>query len=234
MKRHQQLRMNDLETFLTDLRHVVNPDTIRKVPASDNQEAHPAPETFERYVAGELRDQEARRVMAHLAVCPACNHNALYLMRMTCDPVSESTMRDDLARYIDDWRSKISAAFEHVSFWATELWQPTFAGTPVMASNIPPQHHTFSGREGEIEITCAWRPEHGTSPAYLQLSWLANLHVERELRAVFFNPDTKALLAEIPLGSYLEGGKNLTSRALGFNPSSDTWAVAILVKEKSA
>lgn len=114
----------------------------------------------------------------------------------------------------------------------TSLWQPQWAGTPVYAADIPEQRHTFTGREGEIEISCAWRDQYETTPAYIQISWLANLTVDRKLWALFFDPVTKECLAEIPLGKYLEGGKSITSQTLGFNPSTQKWAIAILLKEE--
>lgn len=220
------------ERLLHTLERAVSSSTTASLPESDSRSQHPSAGQLYAYASGGLTGEEAERVCRHVRSCSSCNRKTLYAMRMLDDVEMPGSLKDDLAAYIEDWRRKLCGALDSIT-WATSLWQPQHAGMPVYAAEIPEQTQMFSGpgKEGDIEITCAWRDQFGTTPAYLQISWLANLNVERELWALFFDPDSKELLAEIPLGKYLEGGKNITARTLGFNPSRQKWAVSLLLKE---
>jgi hypothetical protein len=132
----------------------------------------------------------------------------------------------------ETWVKNVISLPSHVVHWVSELWQPQWAGTPVTAADIPGDKKAFNVKNGEIEISCLWRSQQATNPAYIQISWAANFVADRELWALFFDPDTKEVLAEIPLGAYLEGGKNITSETLGFDPSNEKWAISILLKER--
>jgi hypothetical protein len=201
------------------------------VPFDESQ--HPELDLLYRYTCGELEPDDAAQIRQHLILCPVCNGKTLRIMRITNDWKSEIRMIDQLRQYAANWADGIVQSGVPVR-WATALWQPEWAGTPVYASDILEQQHTFSSSDGEIEITCSWRDTYGSTPAYLTISWFASIERQQELWALFLDPSTKHVLAEIPLGKYLEGGKHLNSQMLGFNPSRDKWAVAILLKENDA
>lgn len=190
---------------------------------------HPPAEQLYHYAAGALERQEAAQIRTHLVCCAECTRKALYLVRMAAPLRS---MVDELQHTIADWQAQITSLSLGFVAWATVLWQPEFAGMPVYAGDIPEQEHVFSGKEGEIKITCAWRNTLNAQPAFIQFAWLADVTAHCELVALFFNPDTKQKLAEFSLGTYFEGGKILTSEDLKFNPSNEKWAIAILLKER--
>ncbi|MCP4405633.1 MAG: hypothetical protein GY801_51060 [bacterium] len=122
----------------------------------------------------------------------------------------------------------------HLVNWVSELWPPQWAGVLVSAADIPEDTKSFILKDGESDITCLWKSRYEAEPAHIEISWAANLVVDRELWALFFHPDTKDVLAEISLGTYPEGGKNITSETLGFDPSNEPWAISILLKEPEA
>lgn len=230
----KQTLTQEEEQFLYKIEQIVLSQEASRstTPASD--EPHPSGRELYEYAAAALDRESRAKVRQHLMRCAACNAKTLLIMRLTSEEREEARdVIDDLKHFITDWAEKMTSSLGAVT-WATSLWQPQWAGMPVSAADIPEQQHTFSGKEGEIEISCAWRDRYETTPAYIQISWLANLTVDRKLWALFFDPDTKKCLAEIPLGKYLEGGKSITSQTLGFNPSTQKWAVAILLKEEDA
>ena len=209
---------------------------VRRSPAqtfrlrSQKETAHPPAAQLYDYAAGALARPETAAIRRHLFHCAECNRKVLYLMRLTA-PFPR--LVDELQQTIADWPAQATSLAQGVVTWATALWQPELAGMPVYASDIPEQEHVFAGKEGEIKLTCAWRNTLHTQPAFIQFAWLADVTVNCELVALFFNPDTKQKLAEFSLGGYFEGGKILTSEDLKFNPSQEKWAIAILLKERA-
>ena len=127
--------------------------------------------------------------------------------------------------------AKLKRAGESFIQWISPLWQPQWSGQFVGAGDIPKQIHNFSLEHGKVEISCAWNPQQGSTPAYLDLSWNADTLLEGVLYCRFVQPDTQAVLAEISLGRSQEGGKYLTPHELGFDPSLEAWALVILVKQ---
>lgn len=117
--------------------------------------------------------------------------------------------------------------------WASPIWQPQWAGQAVGAGDIPIQNHTFPIPNGHIDIRCSWQSEHKSTPAYIDLSWKANTMMEGELWCQFIQEETQVVFTEVRLGSETEGGIYLTTEDLGFNPSTENWALSFLVKESS-
>jgi hypothetical protein len=114
--------------------------------------------------------------------------------------------------------------------WISPIWQPQWAGQFVGAGDIPKQTHTFMLEKGAIEVSCSWKPQLRDTPPYLDFSWKADIVMEGEFWCRFIHPDTKVVLADVPLGTSKEGGKYFTRQELGFDPSQEAWAIVILVK----
>ncbi len=215
----------ETDDFLTMLEQEVQAKNYRKI----RKLSHPDREMLYDYVLGDLHDSEADEIQEHMAWCPACTQEVLCIMRF------EKELEQPEAEELD-WVSRVKdviALPSHVIKWISDFWQPQWAGETVFASDIPEQKKMFRVKDGEIEISCVWRAQYKTTPAYIQIGWTANFEAVGELWTLFLDPDTKDVLAEIPLGAYLEGDKNLSSEKLGFDPSNRKWAIAILVKEKS-
>lgn len=127
-------------------------------------------------------------------------------------------------------KAKLARAAQAVIAWISPCWQPQWAGQPVGAGDIPTQTQTFMLEDGRVEVSCTWRPRSGTNPAYLDLAWNADTIMGGELWCRFIQPDTQVVLAELLLGESGEGGHYLTPQTLGFDPSTEKWAIALLFK----
>jgi len=110
----------------------------------------------------------------------------------------------------------------------SSLWNPMWTGEFVTASDIPNQSYSFSEEFGTIDIVCNWKPSYGNTPAYISLSWKADITINCELWARFENPETHNVLSEICLGTSLIGEEFFTSEELEFNPSCEKWAISII------
>lgn len=127
-------------------------------------------------------------------------------------------------------RAKLTQAGKALIQWISPIWQPQWAGQFVGAADIPVQMHTFRLEKGAIDVSCSWKPQIGDTPPYLDLSWRADMVLDGEFWCRFVHPDTNSVLAEVLLGESKEGGKYFTRQDLGFDPSQEQWALAILVK----
>jgi hypothetical protein len=117
---------------------------------------------------------------------------------------------------------------------ATEYWEPQWTEQQATAADIPEQAHVFRREDGDIEISCFWRSQYRKKPAYISISWRANVTTRNEIRARFINSETREHLAEVDLGTHLMGEEIFTSDDLGFDPSSERWAMALVLKEVGA
>ncbi len=186
--------------------------------------AHPTREMLYDYVLEWVDKNIAEKVRKHVSYCKACADEVLRITRI----------EDDLMRDSGAWANE--PAFEtgilsDLIIWASELWEPQWAGQLVTASDIPEQACSFMMDHGEIGLSCYWEPQYEDALAYLQLSWRANIAAPCELWAKFVNPETQEVLSEIGLGTYLEGKEIFTSDQLEFDPSMEKWAISIVLCE---
>ena len=114
--------------------------------------------------------------------------------------------------------------------WLSPLWQPQWVGELVTAADIPEQEHVFRLEDGEIKISCSWRSQYNENPAYVWVSWWADISTPGELWVRFARPETETVLAEICLGTHLEGEKVFTNDDLGFDPSREKWAISLILR----
>lgn len=130
-------------------------------------------------------------------------------------------------------KAKLDRVKDALIQWISPVWQPQWAGQFVGAGDRPEQTQTFRLEQGEIELTCSWKPQAEDTPPYLELSWKADMTMDGELWCRFIHAESKVILAELPLGTYKEGGKYFTPQKLGFDPSTDPWELAIVVKDNA-
>jgi hypothetical protein len=115
--------------------------------------------------------------------------------------------------------------------WLSPPWHPTWAGEVVTAAEVSAQEHVFSLDDGEIQVTCGWRAAYGNLPATLRVAWQAHLSIPGDFWVRFTHPDdpTRPPI-ELRLGNTLAGEEEFTAETLGFDPTRDPWALAILLK----
>jgi|GEM_PF-2067712 len=177
------------------------------------KKGHPTPQMLYDYVLGLLDKKDAMKIQKHFSICGVCADEALRIMRI----------EDELTAKSVDWANKI--------LWRTFSWKPQWAGVFVTASEIPEQRHSFKIDEGEINLSCYWKPNFGNDPAYIHLSWNAKNTISARLWVRFVNSETQEVFSEICLGTHLQGEDNFTSDRLGFDPSNEKWAVSIIFEE---
>jgi hypothetical protein len=115
--------------------------------------------------------------------------------------------------------------------WLSPPWQPMWAGELVTAADVAAQEHVFALDDGEIQVTCGWRAAYGHLPATLRVTWHAHLTLPGEFWVRFTHPtDPTCLPVELRLGNTVAGEEEFTAETLGFDPTREPWALAILVK----
>lgn len=116
--------------------------------------------------------------------------------------------------------------------WLSPLWHPPLAGELVTAADTSAQEQVFSLDDGEIRVTCEWRAAYQDQPAMLRITWQAHITLPGDFWVRFTRlDDPTAVLAEVRLGSALEGEEVFTAHALGFDPTQEPWALTLLLKE---
>jgi hypothetical protein len=115
--------------------------------------------------------------------------------------------------------------------WISPPWHPAWAGEVVTAADVSAQEQVFSLDDGEIQVTCGWRSAYRGLPATLRVSWQAHLSIPGDFWVRFTHPNDPARPpVEVRLGNTLAGEEEFTAEALGFDPTREPWAVAILLK----
>ncbi len=219
--------IQETDPFLNALKQEIRDGRQPRTKQTSVTPPHPTWETLVEYAACRLPEHDAGRIRKHLVHCMVCARKALRAVGTT------PSHAVDVSNW-EEWVKGVVSFPSEAVRWVSELWQPRWAGVAVSAADIPKQNQTFTLKDGQIDISCLWRPQEGNYSAYIEVSWIANLSAERELLALFFDPETRQMLAEIPLGTYLQGGKSISTETLGFDPSNTPWGMSILLKERKS
>lgn len=161
---------------------------------------------------------------------------------ISIDALPIEKVREELRAFgteIEEFHAKIAKLLgmpkllsKQLKQWMIEiLWIPEGAGQPQSALGISKQEHSFITEEGNIKILCLWEEQHNDEPAYLWLSWEAHLTTEKELWILFLDPETQGIRYEVNLGTDLTEETTFTSDDLGFDPSSEKWAISLILQE---
>lgn len=119
--------------------------------------------------------------------------------------------------------------------WLSPPWQPAWAGAMVTAADVATQEHVFALDDGDIQVTCGWRAAYGHLPATLRVTWQAHLTLPGDFWVRFTHPtDPTRPPVEVRLGNTVAGEEEFTAETLGFDPTREPWALAILVKAPEA
>jgi len=238
------------EDFLALLAQEACSDSHQEALRNVEQGPHPMDEMLYEYVWGKLDRQEAGIIRAHITFCGICAEEVLRLR----------LVEEELEKNLWDWINREDVfitppyppsrelhppaspsrgdypplplpggeLFEGI---ATEFWEPQWVDRQATAADIPEQKHVFRREDGDITISCFWRNKYRKKPAYITISWNADVATRNEILACFINTETQNKLAEVYLGTCLVGEKVFTSDDLGFDPSCKRWAMALIIKE---
>jgi hypothetical protein len=201
--------------------------------------SHPTDRMLYNYVLNWVYENDAKIIMKHLAFCGICAAKVLQIRQV------EGELEEKLSDWTDGKENRLyplltsSFTRERDTLLAknfqegvaTEYWEPLFAGQLATAADIPVQEHLFKREEGDIEISCYWGGTYVNKPAFIKLSWKANIRIRSEILARFINPETQELRSEVCLGTHLTGEEAFTSQELGFDPLTENWAIAIVLRE---
>lgn len=206
------------------------------------------------YGYGNLSAEKTERISAHVAACESCQmvvmrvvadhyfwnetlqHNPEEALFQALGKEGSKTVRNLMRkaaakRSVSPAQKFASKIEESMVAWASPLWQPMYAGEVVTAADAEEQSTRFEMDYGEyINLSCHWQEEKEGQP-YIDLAWQANLLQPSTLWARFIDPEDSTVLSEILLGTELEGKKRILSSELSFNPSTEKWAIAIVVAE---
>jgi transcriptional regulator with XRE-family HTH domain len=139
---------------------------------------------------------------------------------------------EQLHSHAEVTRPTLRDHLEDLVRWLSPLWCPPLAGEVVTAAETPAQEHVFYLDEGSIRVTCAWWAARQTQPTSLRIAWHADLTLGGEFWARFTRADdATVVLAEVPLGQALAGEEVFSAQELGFDPTCEPWAVALLLRE---
>jgi len=116
--------------------------------------------------------------------------------------------------------------------YISPLWEPELSEVPSDDVEVLEQRNSFSTNYGKIIISCFWQPSDEYDPAFIIISWEADITVPAELRIRFVNPETQKIRAEVCLGKDLSGNKTFTSNDLDFDPSNERWALSVILTEE--
>ena len=122
---------------------------------------------------------------------------------------------------------------DHSVRWLSPLWpQPIQVAT---AADAAAREHTFHHDAGEIKISYKTWTTGSDRPVMLWIAWQADFVLSEDLWLRFTRlHDREALLAEVRLGYSMEGERLFRSDRLGFDPTREPWALALLLKERHA
>ncbi len=207
--------------FLSFLGEAARSDEYRRLKETQAKarKVHPAREMLYDYVLGWLNEADTVKVRKHISFCGDCADEVLRITRI------EDDLEEDSVKWVSEESKKPKTR------WIPDLWEPQWAGQLVTASDIPEQEKTFISDDGQVILRCHWKAEYEDTPAYIWVSWEADIVTYGELRIRFVNPETHGLHSEFCLGTALSGEEVFKTDKLRFDPSKQRWAVSILLCE---
>ncbi len=120
-------------------------------------------------------------------------------------------------------------------FMAEEIWVPRYAGQDLAAAAIPKEKTVFHTPYGKIDIEYTFGGQYYDDPAYIWLSWKADLSTDSALKIRFVNSETEKIYYEANLGRLRRGEETFTSAELGFDPTTEeSWGICYHFSEKEA
>jgi hypothetical protein len=135
-----------------------------------------------------------------------------------------------LAERLGPWLAELA---ERATQWVSALWTPRWAGVPATANTLRTETHRFVMEPGRITVTCGWQMADQYHPASIDLSWQANFPKPCDIWVQFRQPSTERVLAEIQLGTKLNGRARLSQARLGFDLTQE-WGLTVVLKRVAA
>ncbi len=199
--------------------------------------SHPTDKMLEDYVWDRVDEASSQIIRKHNMYCGICAKKVLQLRGIKHEAEEKLLDWADGNREIpqpspDEFMTPLEPKIDIYAGLASDYHVFQGAGQQVSAAGMPEQEYRFViEEEGDISIHCYWGEARGTEPAYIWLSWDANIESEKVFYARFVNPENDKPRCDIRLGTNLVGERPFTSDELGFNPTRERWAIAIVLRE---
>jgi len=179
---------------------------------AEENKAHPTGGMLYDYALGWADEKDTMKIRNHISFCDVCSDEVLEIMGIEGDLEEEAV----------GWAGP-------PIIWISKPWGPRWAGELVTASDIAEQEHSFVMDHGEIKLICYWKSVHKDTPAYICISWKADIKTCAELWVQFSDPETREIRSEFCLGTNLVGETFFESDKIGFDPSTQRWAVSLVL-----
>jgi hypothetical protein len=185
---------------------------------------HPTKEMLLDYVWDTLDSEKKGILRTHLAGCSQCSHlaNRLGTIRRDAEEALGAWADEAQKSAISDPR--IDTLFDSP---ALEYWEPVGTGEALVAASSVTQEHEFHTKAGLVKVVCAWGQEAGGEPAYIWLSWDAELQPDTSFVIRLLDPETREMRYEIQPGTIRQGNQTFTQETLGFDPVGRKWAISV-------
>jgi len=226
--------VNTEEDFLAFLVQEVHSESYRQRTHRIEQGPHPTKELLHAYVWDALDKERRKIIRKHVTFCPGCMRQLGRLARI----------RDDSEARFFSWADKAEIGIDPpghalettpralLDNLASELWEPEGAGESlVAASSAVTQEHEFHTEAGTVKVLCAWGPASGGEPAFIWLSWKAELQDDTSFLIRFIDPECQHTRYEIDPQMIRHGNQTFTQDVLGFDPVGQKWAVSVVFSE---
>lgn len=234
-------------TFLNKIAAEAKTEAYRQFSEKAANHQHPTAEMLYDYASGELDEDIASTLRAHLAFCSECAREALSVMRSTDEleqvalewanqpePATAVPAEADIADTVSAAVHAVKSIGEHAMRWVSELWQPQWAGELLTAADVPEQSHTFASEHGDIHLTCHWQDASCNEPAMLYIKWQADMTDDERLWIRFVNPANHALWQKIFLGARAVGEERFIAQDLAFDFLHEQWAISLALEASPA
>ena len=192
---------------------------------------HPTKEMLLEYVWDTLDAGKRDILRKHVSWCSHCSHAVVRLGVIRWEAVEK------LAFWSNEPQRSVphgSAMDEPLGAPALEYWEPLGTGEALVAASSVTQEHEFHTKAGLIKVVCAWGQSAGGEPAYIWLSWDAELQQESSFVIRLLDPDTREMRYEIQPGAIRKGNQTFTQETLGFDPVARKWAISVATSGHNA
>lgn len=219
---HEALQSN--KTFLTFLAQEVHSEAYLGKKHAVEDGPHPTTEMLHDYVWTAMDENTSKIIRNHLSFCSLCMQQI----------VSLGLIKQEAEEGLLSWANQMKQSEKEglLGEPALEFWEPEGAGEAlVAASSSVTQEHEFRTEGGTIKIVCAWGQAVGNEPAFIWLSWDADLDAGSIFFIQLIHPETHSVYYEIRPGTIWKGNQTFTQEVLGFDPVSEKWVISIVTSE---
>lgn len=180
-------------------------------------------------VRAELREQgiDVDRILARIA--PLIEEETLPSPAPEGAPECWTPIVKEVGIAIEDTPPQVTKA-DLLEEHSTDYWPLEGTGELLVAADASvTQEHEFDTVIGPIKIVCAYGRAVGEEPAFIWLSWDADIPKEREFLIRLVNSENHEIRYEVRPGTIRKGEQAFTAEELEFDPSEEKLAITLVI-----